>query len=113
MIKCKAKDTDLSIINGFPLELSERRYQKINGWLETLPAKKKLADIGCGDGELTRYFTHDFDDVYGVDISLKCLDLINKNFPSIITVNAQAGVLPFADESMDALVLYSVSQHIS
>lgn len=42
-----------------------------------LPRRKAL-DFGCGVGRLTQAIAQEFDEVYGVDISLNMIDLANK-----------------------------------
>ena len=62
----------------------------------------RVLDVGCGTGAHTVAFTERGWDVVGVDISEDLLE--HARTRGVTVVNADAGSLPFADASFDAVV---------
>ena len=82
------------------------RLNIINRWMGTGRYKeKKILDIGCGTGLMTRQFAPK-NQVWGVDISIGLLKTARKN--GIMVVRGAAGDLPFVDGFFDLVVCVGV-----
>lgn len=65
---------------------------------------KKILDLCCGTGDLSRILSKNGADVFSLDFSLPMiLAGIKKNWITKYPVNADASVLPFKDNSFDIL----------
>ncbi|MDH4029088.1 MAG: class I SAM-dependent methyltransferase [Nitrospirota bacterium] len=72
---------------------------------------KKVLDLGCRDGELTKYFVED-NNVTGADIDRKALDIIKRkyNIETLwLDLNAE---FPFEKNSYDVIVACEIVEHI-
>ncbi len=70
---------------------------------------KKMLDIGCGEGYYTSSFTalsasHPSLEVHGLDISKVAVRYAAKRYPDCHFCVASSHRLPFADQSLDAMV---------
>ncbi|MBF8263443.1 MAG: Methyltransferase type 11 [Parachlamydiales bacterium] len=81
-------------------------------WLQNwIGTGKKVLDLGCRDGMLTRYFCRG-NDVLGVDIDRKALEIARKNLgieTMWVDLNAE---WPFPNESFDAIVACEILEHL-
>lgn len=72
----------------------------------SVAAPERLLDIGCGEG----YYTHAFADAlagcttFGLDVSKVAIKAAARRYPQVIFCVASSHRLPFADESMDAII---------
>ena len=65
----------------------------------------RVLDLGCGQGEGTRYLRQALDiDIIAVDISPSACSLSKRRQPDADVVCASASSLPFASSSMDAVI---------
>lgn len=83
------------------------------GWYlrEWIGRDKKILDLGCRDGMLTSYYAKD-NQVLGVDIDRKALELIEKNL-GIETCWLDLNVeWPFAAQSFDVIVSCEIVEHL-
>jgi glycosyltransferase involved in cell wall biosynthesis/trans-aconitate methyltransferase len=73
--------------------------------LSSFSEKGKILDLGVGTGRWSRELVKLGNDVIGVDISDKMLEVARKNIPSdrFKTVNSDMESLPFDDEEFDAI----------
>lgn len=72
---------------------------------------KKVLDLGCRDGALTRYFIPK-NEVVGVDIDRKALEMAQKEL-SIQTLWLDLNFQwPFQDESFDVIVACEIMEHL-
>jgi SAM-dependent methyltransferase len=73
-----------------------------------------VVDIGCGAGNVCRAMAQARPDlhVHGVDISEGALEIARRSAPHVDFQLAQAGRLPFADESMSAAFMFDVLEHL-
>jgi SAM-dependent methyltransferase len=72
---------------------------------------KSVLDLGCRDGELTKYFIEG-NKVTGVDIDRKALDIIKRKYgieTSWLNLNEE---FPFEKESFDVIVACEIVEHI-
>lgn len=76
---------------------------------------KTVLEIGCGIGRLLEFFSPDFKQVYGVDISEEMVKKGKERLGGInnIEIIETDGVsLPFSDKSIDLIFSYIVFQHM-
>jgi 2-polyprenyl-3-methyl-5-hydroxy-6-metoxy-1,4-benzoquinol methylase len=72
---------------------------------------KKVLDIGCRDGVLTKYFIDD-NEVYGIDIDKNALEVCEKEF-DVKTFWCDFSLqLPFEDEMFDVVVAGEIIEHL-
>lgn len=87
-----------------------RRYtQAVLPWLEQVPDRRALLEIGPGPGVLLGQLAHRFQVAVGVDLSLGMLyqaqQRLTRNRVLAYLVEGNATDLPFASDSFDAVVL--------
>lgn len=76
---------------------------------------KKVLDIGCGIGRMTEFFTKDFNEVCGIDISEEMILNAKKRlvgFGNVSMMTNDGVIYPFSDNSFDFAFSYLVFQHI-
>lgn len=66
--KCK-RDLDLKTFFDRKAQQAERDTEEFFKEMYFTPAGKRMLDIGCGIGPMTRYFSEIFGEAHGVDIS--------------------------------------------
>jgi len=79
---------------------------RINHLFDTLPAAKKLLDIGCGPASLLWQYGHF---PVGLDLSHKYAVAYNKNGMSVVGSSDQ---LPFADNSFQGIFSIGLLHHL-
>jgi len=67
----------------------------------------KILDIGCGDGEYTRLFCRNHNNVIGIDLKMR--KSLQGNF-TLVTGDAQR--LPFKSKVFDIVVSFDVIEHV-
>lgn len=87
------------------------RYQLVQNIIQL---GNKILDIGCGPGALWPYLAPYRPRVswVGIDITHKMLKISQAFFPQVPVCNADAGNLPFGDNSFDVVVLRHVLDHL-
>lgn len=70
----------------------------------TLPANATLLDIGCGEGWYTQQLRQVASTVFGLDISKAAIRYAAKKYPELQCCVASSYQLPFADDSVDAIL---------
>lgn len=71
-----------------------------------------IFDVGCGVGYLLETLrAHGYSNLFGVDLSLFCVDLLNDK-KGIRCEQGSISAIPFHNESADLLVLSHVIEHI-
>jgi SAM-dependent methyltransferase len=69
-------------------------------------------EIGCGFGRLSPYIAQHFTQHTAVDINTWALSEARQFYPQISFSQASATELPFPDDSFDAVITWTVLQHI-
>ncbi|MDP1608426.1 MAG: class I SAM-dependent methyltransferase [Chlamydiales bacterium] len=80
----------------------------IKEWIGT---EKKVLDLGCRDGMLTRSFVEG-NEVTGVDIDQKALEIVQKELKIKTVWLDLNGEWPFAPESYDVIVACEILEHM-
>jgi ubiquinone/menaquinone biosynthesis C-methylase UbiE len=69
----------------------------------------RLADVGCGPGQVTRFLAEHHPDVIGIDLSARMLELAREQSPELCFEQASMLELPAADAAWAGLVaMYSL-----
>jgi|Deesub1362A_J573_1020465.scaffolds.fasta_scaffold00052_92 ubiquinone/menaquinone biosynthesis C-methylase UbiE len=89
------------------------RHLKVIEILSKLKADRFL-DIGCGDGKFTMLMSKSCgaEDVYGVDISEKGVEMARKNGVKAFKVDVDEEELPFDDNYFDVVTALEVIEHL-
>lgn len=81
-------------------------FAVIKRWLN---GKKMIIDVGCGVGHLTTFWK-----AIGIDYDKEALENAKKNFPNTKFIQSDVSrKIPFADQSVDAIVCYNVLEHMT
>ncbi len=88
--------------------MEETRAQLFSAWIGT---GKRILDLGCRDGTLTRYYMSG-NDVLGSDIDASALQYARDNYGFAIQQLDLNGNLPFEKESFDIIVMAEVLEHL-
>ena len=73
----------------------------------------RLLDVGCGSGELSKYFAFNFAEVVLLDISMNALRKAKSSMPNSYCVCADAHFLPFRNDTFSRLHAFSLIEHLS
>lgn len=76
-----------------------------------LPAAKRVLEIGCSTGYLTRLFAGKAERIVGLDMNRAALRQAGRRHPSMPLACGDAEHLPFADAAFDAIVMLEVIEH--
>lgn len=98
--------------------LNGQYYQPLRDKVEALLsqllggiATPTILDLGCGEGYYTSVLTNIATEVYGLDVSKHAVKWAAKSYPDINFCVASGYRLPFADNSLDAIVrIYAPSK---
>lgn len=77
-----------------------------------------LVDFGCGNGAQTLFFSGDFDQVTGVDVSEEFLDDFRREISArgvgdkVSAVATSGGPIPLPDACADAVTSFTVLEHV-
>ena len=78
------------------------RLEWVNSLLNHLPGNSRILEIGCGRGHL-----QDLPGYFGLDISLEAAKFFQKPF-----ICGSAEALPFPDGIFDAVMSFTVLEHL-
>jgi ubiquinone/menaquinone biosynthesis C-methylase UbiE len=68
-----------------------------------------LCDVGCGPGHITRYVFDKGLNIFGIDISEKCVEIARRENPKMEFKTMDMARLDLADESIDGVIsFYSI-----
>lgn len=88
--------------------MESQRAECFRSWIGS---GKKILDMGCRDGQLTRYFIED-NQVTGVDIDQSALEYASENYGITVEQVNLNETLPFPDACFDVVVLAEVLEHL-
>ncbi|MBS0204206.1 MAG: class I SAM-dependent methyltransferase [Planctomycetes bacterium] len=74
--------------------------------------KCRVLDVGCGIGLMEQELQGDFDQLVGVDVASKALELARATVPNTDFVHYDGQRLPFADEDFDVAFAACVFHHV-
>ncbi|MFT4657747.1 MAG: SAM-dependent methyltransferase [Ilumatobacter sp.] len=77
-----------------------------------LEGARRVLDIGCGDGQISRLAAAQGASVIGIDPTWNCVSVAAERGGGAAFARAGAAELPFADASFDAAVACLVFEHI-
>ncbi|CAH0526550.1 23S rRNA (guanine(745)-N(1))-methyltransferase [Vibrio hippocampi] len=104
------------LAHGFYAPMRDKVAQTLTHYLT--PKQHTVLDIGCGEGYYTSYFQQHAEqqghqsDYYGLDISKVAIRYAAKRYPNIEFSVASSHRLPFADNSLDAIIrIYAPCKH--
>lgn len=80
--------------------------------LDELRDARRVLDIGCGEGQISRAVAGQGSEVVGVDPTWGCLSVAARRGGSPAYARAEAARLPFPDAGFDAAVACLVFEHI-
>jgi ubiquinone/menaquinone biosynthesis C-methylase UbiE len=69
----------------------------------------RVLDVGCNSGYIVDFLPRDCT-VYGVDVSAELVDKARERMDVVLVAAAEA--LPYADHSMDVVVLGEILEHV-
>jgi methionine biosynthesis protein MetW len=73
---------------------------------------QRLLDVGCGDGILGMLVRNRFEEIYGVDISDKAIEVAQRRGIKAYKVNLNVEALPFEDNYFDSITCLGTLQFI-
>ncbi len=95
----------------FKDEMKQKEYDRLllDRFAESFNADSVICDVGCGPGHITRYLFDRGLNVFGVDISEKCVEIAQRENPEIRFQVMDMVKLDIADESLDGIIsFYSI-----
>jgi len=103
---------------GYIPEVLARTFYEV-GCIEKafrlLPASShptRSLEIGCGYGRLSPYVASHVDESQAVDVNRDALEEARRLYPQVKFSEASATALPFEDRYFDAIVSWTVLQHV-
>ncbi|MBS1801926.1 MAG: class I SAM-dependent methyltransferase [Acidobacteria bacterium] len=102
-----------------PPELLGRHYYEVMHLRRSLGLMTELnvkpgrsLEIGCGFGRLSPYIAEHFEQHTAVDINNWALSQASQFYPHVAFSSASATELPFPEHSFDAVITWTVLQHV-
>ncbi len=96
-----------------PKVLASFRLKQSLFALKGIPAGGTVLELGCGAGQFIRSVQRARPDLvcHGCDISVRAIDMAKTVVDGVVyAVNGEA--MPYADNSMDAVLIYDVLEHV-
>ena len=95
----------------FKSEMKQKEYDRafLDEFSSHFGPKATICDAGCGPGHITRYVHDKGLNVFGVDISEKCVEVARRENPGMRFQAMDIARLDLADESVDGIIsFYSI-----
>ena len=96
------------IAREFSNTRSSVKWQWITDFIESLPKKSSILDVGCGNGRNMKYNDYHF---YGIDNSKIFIEICNEQDLNIVKGNMI--MIPFSNESFDHIINIAAFHHLS
>ena len=85
---------------------------RVNSAAALIEPGKRLLDLGSGEGSFVMMVRQSFEEVYGVDISEKAVELCQERGIHAKKANLNNEPIPFPDKYFDAVVALDVVEHV-
>jgi SAM-dependent methyltransferase len=95
----------------FKDEMKQKKYDRafLDEFSSHFGPESIICDVGCGPGHITRYVHDKGLNVFGVDISEKCVEVARRENPGMRFQVMDIAELDLADESVDGIIsFYSI-----
>ena len=95
----------------FKDEMEQKEYDRLvlDRFARYFDSKSMICDVGCGPGHIAKYLFDKGPDVFGVDISEKCIQIAGRENPKMRFQVMDMAILDVANESIDGIVsFYSI-----
>ena len=95
----------------FKDEMKRKEYDRVllDKFANDFDFKSVICDVGCGSGHITRYLFDEGLNVFGIDISERCIQIARRENPKMRFQVMDMARLDIADESVDGIVsFYSI-----
>ena len=79
---------------------------------ETFKKRKRVLDVGCGEGSRMATLSTNFNECYGVDLNKTAVNLAKKIYPHLKFTMGNVENLEFEDESFDLVYSAFVIEHV-
>ena len=91
--------------------MKQKEYDRVllDKFARNFHPKSIVCDAGCGPGHITRYLFDKGLNIFGIDISERCIRIARRENPRILFQIMDMAKLGIADESIDGIVsFYSI-----
>ena len=95
----------------FKDEMKQKEYDRefLDEFATHFDSTSVICDVGCGPGHITRYIHDKGLNIFGVDISEKCVEVARRENPGMRFRVMDMADLDLADESVDGIIsFYSI-----
>ncbi len=95
----------------FKDEMKQKQYDRalLDRFAGNFDSESTICDLGCGPGHITRYLFDKGLNVFGIDISERCIEIARRENPKMRFQVMDMARLDIADESIDGIVsFYSI-----
>lgn len=95
----------------FKDEMKQKEYDRalLDKFVSELDSSSVLCDVGCGPGHITRYLFDKGVNIFGIDVSEKCVEIARRENPKMRFETMDMAKLDIADESLDGIIsFYSI-----
>ncbi len=99
------------LYSGLTGKFQIRGHRVLGKWSKPYQAKR-IIEIGCGHGHHLLYGNQDYEKYLGLDIEYQYLTTLLSRYKNASVVNGDAYWLPFADNSIDAVLSSYNLEHL-
>lgn len=95
----------------FKDEMKQKEYDRalLDEFSSHFGPESIICDLGCGPGHITRYVHDKGLNIFGVDVSEKCVEIARRENPGMLFEIMDMADLDLADESVDGIIsFYSI-----
>jgi SAM-dependent methyltransferase len=95
----------------FKDEMKQKEYDRVllDRFASDFDSRSIVCDMGCGPGHITRYLFDKGLNVFGIDVSEKCVEIARRENPGMGFQTMNMAKLDIADGSIDGIVsFYSI-----